>query len=69
MEDERYKLRRMLPHGALKEVADRANVSRSAVYKFFGNKSNSTKIEMAAIDIAIMYKKRKKTALRKIIDE
>lgn len=39
MEDERYKLRRMLPHGALKEVADRANVSRSAVYKFFGNKS------------------------------
>lgn len=66
---ERSKLRKMLPHGALQEVAKCANVSRGAVYKFFGNKSNSTKIEMAAINIAAMYKKNKDTAIKQITNE
>lgn len=57
----------MLPHGALTEVAKRAGVTKSAVTRFFNNKIiSSPKIEKAALEYALKYKKDKQGLINKL---
>lgn len=53
-------LRKMLPQGALKEVAQEANVSSGAVTNYFKGRNNSYKIEIAAMSVAKRYEEKKK---------
>lgn len=69
MDMTREELRKKLPHGALKEVAVYARVSSNAVYKYFNNRINSYKIEIAALNIAAKYCNRKNSIIRQIQDE
>lgn len=51
-------IRKMLPHGSLAAIAKKAGVSKAAVSNFFSdNTKSSAKIEKAALECAIEYKK------------
>jgi DNA-binding LacI/PurR family transcriptional regulator len=51
-------IRKMLPHGSLAIIAKKAGVSKAAVTNFFNdNTKSSVKIEKAALECAIQYKK------------
>jgi len=63
---DRNKVREMLPQGSLKEVANLANVSNSAVTNYFKGRSNSYKIEMASLKVAQRYEKERRTLISKI---
>lgn len=69
MDITREELRKILPHGSLKEVAEHARVSCGAVYKYFNHRLNSYKIEIAALDIAAQYYNRKRNIIKQIQDE
>lgn len=62
----RNELRKMLPHGAMKEVAKLASVSQNAVAKYFKGEFNSYKIEVAALEIANKYEGYKKELTAKL---
>ncbi len=51
-------IRKMLPHGSLAIVAKQAGVSKAAVSNFFNDTTKSSaKIEKAALECAIKYKR------------
>lgn len=58
---DRHKLREMLPHGSLKEVAKEANVSCSAVTNYFRGRNNSYKIEIVAMTVAKRYEVKRRS--------
>lgn len=63
---DRNKLRKMLPQGALKEVAELANVSCSAVTSYFKGRNNSYKVEIAAMKIAQRYESERRNLISAI---
>ncbi len=59
-------IKNMLPHGYSKIVADKAGVSRAAVSKYLSGKSESMKIELAALEVLAELSQKKEKLLRKI---
>lgn len=55
--EERQKIREMLPHGALSDIAKKLMISRMAVSKYFMGRSNSYRIEKEAVEMYMVYKK------------
>lgn len=54
----RQEIRKELPHGSLKEVAEKAGVKVQAVSKYFNGKTKSSPaIDRAALEVALKYKK------------
>lgn len=54
----RDKIKMNLPHGAITQIAEKAGVSKGAVTRFLnGSTKSSVKIERAALEFAIQYKK------------
>lgn len=64
---DRHKLRKMLPQGALKEVAKEAEVSNSAVTNYFKGRNNSYKIEIAAMIIAKKYEVQRRSLSNELL--
>jgi hypothetical protein len=54
------KVGQLLPRGAKKEIAQRAGVHITSVYKFFAGKHESEKIYSALVDYMKEYKKKTK---------
>ena len=49
----KVELKALIPHGKLKNVAEKAGVSSAAVTKFFNNQTiSSFKIQKAALEVA-----------------
>lgn len=59
------KLKIMLPRGAVKEIAEKANVSKSTVYKVLNNERINVKVLSIALDFA----KKNDTAKSKLFEE
>lgn len=56
-------IKKSLPHGYLKKIAERAGVSKVAVTKYFnGITKSSAKIEKAAFECSLEYLREKKEA-------
>lgn len=49
---ERSELKKILPHGSGRIIAERAGVSYQSVSNYFSHKNNSERIEMAALEVA-----------------
>ena len=61
--DEKKKLKSMLPHGSHKIIAGMAGVSTQAVATYFNRGSKSERVEDAALDFYRNYKKDKEKKL------
>lgn len=62
----RNELRKMLPHGAIKEVAKLANVTQESVSKYFKGEFDSYKIEIAALEVANKYEEYRRKLVSKL---
>jgi hypothetical protein len=62
----RKKIRKALPHGKVKAIAELAGVSQGNVSNWFRGLFNSDRIEGAAIQVYSDYMKQKKNRLKKI---
>lgn len=60
----RHELRKKIPRGGIKEIANEAGVSVVSVSRFFRGDFNSNKIEFAALKIANKY-----NAQRKVLEK
>ncbi len=63
---DRQELKKMLPHGSLKEVAQHANVSRAAVTNYFKGRNDSYKIEISAMTVAKRYENKRRLLLNEL---
>lgn len=62
----RSELKKMLPHGSNKMIAEKANVSAIAVTRYFKNDFNSEKIEIAALEVAALAMDKKKSLMKSL---
>lgn len=62
----RSELKKLLPHGSKKLIAERAGVSVSAVSSYFNNRFSSEKIEIAALEVASEVFNKKKALLEQL---
>ena len=63
--NQRKDLRKLIPHGCLKLVSDKAGVTYKAVNDYFNGDSNSYKIENAVLEVIAQIKDSKKILLEK----
>ena len=47
--EQRAEIRKMIPHGMVGRIAEQAGVSKASVSKWFGNNTDSTRIEDAVL--------------------
>ena len=58
-------IKKTLPHGYLKKIADKAGVSKTAVTNYFNDKTKSSaKIEKAAMECSLEYLREKKESTK-----
>lgn len=63
---DRQQLRKKIPQGYCKVLAERAGVSNVSVSKFFKGTNNSRKIEMVALKLALELKQEKEELVRQV---
>ncbi len=56
----REQLKRSLPHGAIKEIADKLGVSYATVSRFLNGHCDNDKIEVAILEYLVEIEKKKR---------
>ncbi len=64
---DRKELRKKVPHGYMKKIAERAGVNQVSVSEYFGYKNNSEKIENAVLEVLVELSEKKKKLLALIL--
>lgn len=64
---DRNELKRKLPGGYQKEIAQRAGVSLAAVSRYLNNKNNNNKVEIAVLELLAELSDKKKELLNRIV--
>jgi transcriptional regulator with XRE-family HTH domain len=65
---DRKELKKLVPHGYGKLIAEKAGVTPKYVSQFLNEKNDSTKIEIAVLEVIAELKGKRKQLLKQIIN-
>ena len=65
--ESRAEIRKKMPHGSCKKIAERAQVTQKSVSDFFSGKTDSERIAIAAIEVLNEIKTKKNDLNKKLL--